>query len=376
MLKRGALVTSLAIIGISIFFLLRDDDTLPTPLQTCPDDVIAELLSLLGDYTPSDMHGFVYLDNDQFILNDTPYEVKGINYYPANYPWRRFLTETNLDELRAELTLLRDTGFNTLRIFLWNTALFNCPGSGAVPNWGVFQRLDGIILTAAELDFHLIVTLNDLPDLTDYPLYNNPQHIQEQTRFIIERYRDEAAILAWDLRNEADIDYGSKHGDVFGDFSKSTVLNWLEETAIQVREWDDNYLITIGWLNDAEATAPYVDFISFHHWEGVDELIERIDKIHNATDKPILLQEFGYSDYHENITPERQAELINDVIDVSENQGLLGWMIWTAFDFPLEATCIPSPCRSEDNAEHHFGIWGSDYNPKPAVQVILSLINY
>ena len=37
------------------------------------------------------------------------------------------------------------------------------------------------------------MTLNDLPDDT---LYTNPDNVQVQTRFIVERYRDEAAILA------------------------------------------------------------------------------------------------------------------------------------------------------------------------------------
>lgn len=55
---------------------------------------------------------------------------------------------------------------------------------------------------------------------------------------------------------------------------------------------------------------------------------------------------------------------------LTETEGLLGWMIWTAFDFPQSATCFPSPCESTDNAEHHFGIWESDYTPKPAAEYI------
>ena len=304
------------------------------------------------------------------MVGDEPYQVRGINYYPAQYPWRRFLTETDLDIYRTELALLKETGINTLRIFLWNEALFNCHFSGAVPNWGTFQRLDGIIRIAGNLDFRLIVTLNDLPDLTDYPLYENPDHIVEQTAFVVERYRDEAAILAWDLRNEGDIDYGA-HNTLPGMFRRQEVLDWLELTSEQVRALEIPQLITVGWLMDSVATAPFVDFISFHHWSDVDNLVERIVQMREATDKPILLQEFGYSTGREAITPEIQSDMIRAVIDTSEQEQLLGWMIWTAFDFPREATCFPSPCLSENNAEHYFGIWHSDYTPKPAALMLV-----
>lgn len=353
-----------------IIFNAQDD--LPPPLSTCPQDIIDEALTNIGTYTPSDAVGFITLADSRFTLNDQPFIVQGINYYPSAYPWRRFLAETDLDILQTDLALMHDTGFNTLRIFLWNTALFNCPGSGAVPNWGVFQRLDGIIRTAGNAGFRLIVTLNDLPDMIDYPLYENPVHTQLQTTFIVERYRDEAAILAWDVRNEGDIDYGSKQGYIGTEFNRERVLAWLGDTADLVRRVDANHLITAGWLNDAEATAPYVDFVSFHHWEDTDSFRNRLNTIREGTDKPILVQEFGYSTFR--MSPEEQAENIRQIILESQTQDLLGWMIWTAFDFPLDRSCFPSPCLSEDNAEHHFGIWNSDYAPKPALDAIADLL--
>lgn len=350
--------------------MFNAQENTPPQLATCPQDIIDEALVNIGTYTPSDMTDFVRLEDNQLTVDDESYPVRGINYYPSAYPWRRFLTETDLDTFRADLELMHNAGFNTLRIFLWNTALFNCPGSGAVPNWGVFQRLDGIIRNAGNAGFRLIVTLNDLPDMEDYPLYTNPLHTQLQTIFIVERYRDEAAILAWDLRNEGDIDYGSKQGYLGTEFNREQVLAWLGETADMVRRVDENHLITAGWLNDAEATAPYVDFVSFHHWEDADSFRNRLNTIRAGTDKPILVQEFGYSTFR--ISQGEQAAAINQIIRESQSQGLLGWMIWTAFDFPLDRSCFPSPCVSEDNAEHHFGIWNSDGTPKSALELLFA----
>ncbi|MEL6307620.1 MAG: cellulase family glycosylhydrolase, partial [Chloroflexota bacterium] len=200
---RYPIIATLLLLLVNCTVYAQDD--LP-PLTTCTPEQIEQAHAQTGNYIPTDISGFVTLENGQFTVDSEPFYVRGVNYYPAQYPWRRFLTETDIPSVEQELTLLRETGFNTLRIFLWHQALFQCPGSDGVPNIGVIQRLDGIIQTASNAGFRLIVTLNDLPDLEDYFLYDNPLHTQQQVTYIVSRYRDEPAILAWDLRNEGDID--------------------------------------------------------------------------------------------------------------------------------------------------------------------------
>jgi hypothetical protein len=56
---------------------------------------------------------------------------------------------------------------------------------------------------------------------------------------------------------------------------------------------------------------------------------------------------------------------------LTEAENLLGWLVWAAFDFPLDATCIRPACPSQDNAEHHFGLWFPDYTPKPVIEWLL-----
>ncbi|MEL6402743.1 MAG: cellulase family glycosylhydrolase [Chloroflexota bacterium] len=364
---RYPIIATLLLLLVNCTVYAQED--LPPPLTTCTPEQIEQAHPQTGDYVPTDNSGFVTLENGQFTVDDEPFYVRGVNYYPAQYPWRRFLTETDLPTVEQELALLRETGFNTLRIFLWHQALFQCPGSDGVPNVGVIQRLDGIIQTASNAGFRLIVTLNDLPDLEDYFLYDNPLHTQQQVTYIVSRYRDEPAILAWDLRNEGDIDYGliASRPPIA---TTEIVIGWLAEVSEQVRALDDNHLITAGWYRRAEDTAPYVDFVSFHHWTGVEDLDGRIAPIRAVTDKPILLQEVGYSTQRMQL--DDQARNLQTIVDWSAENDLLGWMIWTAFDFPIDRSCFPSPCQSPDNAEHYFGIWTSTYEPKPAVSVFTS----
>lgn len=342
-----------------------DQSPASPPLDTCADSTIP-----LPPYPPTGTGAFVRIQGSQFAVGDAPYLVRGVNYYPVHFPWRRFLTQTDLTTVDQEFGLLQSAGLNTLRIFLWNDALFQCPGSGAVPVVDAFARLDGVLQRAAAHGFHLIVTLNDLADLTDHPLYTDPSYVEAQTRFIIERYRDEPAILAWDLRNEGDIDYGSNYVlGIGGQFSKEMVIGWLARTAALVRSLDSHHLITAGWLHDSESTVPYVDFVSFHHWTDSASARERITALQAVTDKPILVEEFGYSTQIFDL--DTQSRTIGAVIDAVESAQAAGWLIWTAFDFPTDATCIPPACPSPDNAEHHFGLWYVDYTPKPAAAVII-----
>jgi hypothetical protein len=358
---------------IFIFYLLsacaavQSQTATPPPLASCTETEAQAAIEALPPYQPSQTEHFVQLSNNRFVIDEAPFSARGVNYYPMRFPWRRFLTSADPHDVQRELNLLRSVGFNTLRLFLWNQALFTCPARRAVPNADAFNRLDEIVQIAAVRGFRLIITLNDLPDLDNYPLYANPPHTQAQTAFIIDRYRNEAAILAWDLRNEGDIDYGSINL-LNTRFPREVVLNWLAQTAQQVRALDPNHLITAGWLFDAEATAPYVDFVSFHHWQDATELARRIQAIQAATNKPILLEEFGFSTFR--VSEEEQAQLIGDNIRMAAEHELLGWLVWTAFDFPLDATCIPPACPSRDNAEHHFGLWGMDYGAKAAVEVV------
>ncbi|MCY4021524.1 MAG: DUF4038 domain-containing protein [Chloroflexi bacterium] len=325
-------------------------------------------LTDLPPFVLADARPYIQLRDGRLAAGERAYKVRGINYYPARTPWRRFLLESTLPDLRWEMQLIRAAGFNSLRIFLWNGALFPCHDAPERPSPAAFERLDQMMRLAAELDFRLIVTLNDMPDLTMNPLYTNPSSVQEQTRIIVSRYAEAPAILAWDLRNEGDIDYGSRN--IFQRrFPRVQVLAWLRETAELLRSIDKNHLLTAGWLNEAHSTAPAVDFVSFHHWSSAEDLQRRIRALRLSTAKPILLGELGYSTF-DGLSPEAQAQALSSGISASEKADLLGWMIWTAFDFPRTATCYPSPCESPDNSEHHFGIWDSDYRPKPALDAI------
>jgi len=333
----------------------------PAPPEGCDPDEVSRALAAVPNYTPS-AGSFVGIEGQHLVLDGKVFPVYGVNYYPRDTPWRRFLTETRIESVNPELELIQGAGINTLRIFVWHEPLFTCPGNGAVPAAETFARLDAIIQAAAARGFRLIVTLNDLPDLSVYPLYDSPRHVVEQMAYIVRRYRDEPAILAWDLRNAGDLDY------LEGAFERAAVLEWLTRTAILVRRADPNHLITASWRREAEASIPAVDFVSFQHFDDVGWLRQRIAELRAQTDKPILLSAVGYSTFQMDDIAQRDA--LQQALDAAKNNDLAGWVVWTAFDYPLTVTCTEPDCPSADSADHHFGLWNTSYFPKLSVDVI------
>jgi hypothetical protein len=310
--------------------------------------------SPLPPYTPVSSAAWVRAEGEQLLADEQLLTIRGVNYYPRYAAWDRFLTEGDPHEIAQELDLIAAAGFNTLRIFLWYDPLFTCAPEDAVPNPAGFARLDEFIAAAHARGLRLVVTLNDLPDLIFRPLYTDWTRYDAQTAFIVSRYQNEPAILAWDLRNEGDLDYD--------DFGRQPVLDWLAHASQVVRANDPHHLITAGWFSNAAETAPVVDVLSFHHWRTAPELANRIEQLRAVTEQPILLEEVGYPSAV-NRDETAQARRLQDVLGTAEQSGIAGWIVWAAFDFP-------PPDPQTTNAEYFYGLWRLNLSPKPALEVL------
>lgn len=309
---------------------------------------------------------FVTAQGNQLVSGGQVLTIKGVNYYPRHAPWHRFLKEADLTHMAEELRLIGQAGFNVVRVFLWYEPLFTCQPEDAIPDEAAFAKIDALFQLARENDLKLIVTLNDLPDLVFRPLYTDWARYDTQTTYIVRRYRNEPGILAWDLRNEGDLDYGARPGDT-ARFSQNQVIEWLAHTSQLVHDNDPYHLLTAGWWGDPTITSPYVDMLSFHHWSDAEQIKTRIGDYQQRSDKPLLLQEVGYHSWaeapHDRRSEIEQAEILKSVVSVAETQGIAGWIVWTAFDF------TPEPGQPA-SYEHFFGLWRSDLTPKPALEVV------
>jgi hypothetical protein len=301
---------------------------------------------------------FATLGEDSFIVDDAPYLIYGVNYYPRDTPFWHFLSETELEAVNTELALMRPTGLNTLRIFLRYQDLFAC--DAVVPITENFARLDGMIRIAAANDFRLIIVLHQDADVS--VLYSNPPYQREQTQGIVERYKDEPAILAWDMRDRGDYDYR-----VTG-IERVKVLTWLADTALLIRSIDQAHAITAGWWQNAADTIPLIDFVSFQFYGQYAELRQEIANLKAASNRPILLSAVGYSTFA--LDEIAQRNLLYQSFEEVSNNHLMGWMVYMAFEYPRSATCIEPNCPGSGNALDHYGLWNTSYFPKLAVDAI------
>lgn len=337
-------------------------------LGVCPEAEVAAILRDMPSYHPGSRAPAV-LDQDGFTIDGEPFIVRGIDYYPALRPWQRF-PYTDLNTIEADFARLQEVHVNTVRLFLWYRAYFVCPGSGAVPNQSAFLWLDSVLRLADAFDLRLILVLHDQPDLTIQPLYTGAGYSLAQTAFIVNRYRSEPNLLAWDLRDAGDADY-TPFSDEPAPFSRAAVLDWLARTAAAVRQLDPSHPITAGWDSDAEATIPLVDIVSFQHYGDESGLRERIAALRSYTNKPVLLIALGISSF--DTSEPDQAQRLRTTVRTAESDGVIGWLVWTMYDYPVTVTCFPDPCASLDDARHHYGLWRADGSRKPAANALETL---
>jgi hypothetical protein len=307
--------------------------------------------------TPFAAESIVTVSGQQFSLAGRPFVIKGVNYYPRQTPWEQFLTAADPAQMAPELDVIQQAGFNTLRVFLWYQPLFTCQPEDAIPNPAAFERLDRLFDLAEARDLKLMVSLNDLADVTFRPLYTDWAHYDAQTRAIVRRYRHRPGLLAWDVRNDGNHDYGPD-----ARFSQAEVTAWLKHITGLIRAEDPAHLLTAGWSDDAAMTAPLVDFLSIQAWgDEAGQLPARLAHLRQASPKPIVLLAAGSpSAGSDSDTESTQTQHLAGAITAAQRAGVAGWVIWTAFDFE------PAPGQAPA-AEHRFGLWRVDLSPKPAL---------
>lgn len=322
-------------------------------VTVCGADISGEDLP---DYQTTDSD-FAELSEAGFQINGADYPIYGVNYYPKETPFGLFLTESKLEDIEAEFELIQGAGLNTLRLFLRPQDLFLC--DAVAPHVENFERLDSIIQLANDYNFHLIMVLNQ--DVIPSVLYFE-EFVSAQMQFIVERYQDEGAILAWDVRDKGDVDY--REGLIRQDYA----LRWLADTLVMVRQIDNQHPVTAGYWQDSLVTAPLVDFVSFQFYGEYADLRQEIANLKASANRPILLTGIGYSTF--SVSDVTQRNLLFQAFEEVEQNALMGWMVNHAFDYPRTVTCIPPDCPGNGSELNQYGLWNTGYFPKLAVEAV------
>jgi len=250
-------------------------------------------------------------------------KIKGINYYPLENPWKDFFRNYNEEVIEKDLAEIRQSGFNSLRVFL--------PTDGSVDS---LEFADMLIRFKTFLDQAASHELSVIPCLFDFPaefgLSSYPKALNQIVE-IARTFNNHPALLMWDIKNEPDKDYPIHQ--------EEQVKNWLR-FAIKTLRQNSDKAVTIGWSSEDYVTdlINEVDIISFHHYKDPTLIGALVDEIRlQYPDKQILLSEFGRSSnknfpYLLGYSEEDQSNYFRSVLPILQEKEV-GFYVWTWHDF-------------------------------------------
>lgn len=286
---------------------------------------------------------------------------KGINYYPQKTPWNMYGQSFNDRIIDLDFKKIKDLGLNTVRIFI----PYETFGKAEVDTTKINQ-LKTTLNLAAKNDLKVIATLFDFYgdySLRDWTLtHRHAEHI-------VTELKNHQALLAWDIKNEPDLDFESR--------GKENVMSWLLQMTTQIKSWDNKHPITIGWSSPeaAENLAGEVDFVSFHYYQKPAEFMDAFHQLKSKIlDKPIVLQEYGYSSYdgiwNAYLGSEKdQANYYQEIQNHLEKEAI-PYVLWTLYDFETVPDAVVGKLPWRKTNQKHFGLIDTDNNRKAAYLVL------
>lgn len=288
-------------------------------------------------------------------------DLKGINYYPQKTPWDTFGKAFNDTIIAKDFEIIKDMGLNTIRIFIQ----YEDFGKAEV-KLEKLNRLKKTMDLALENELKVMITLFDFYgdyDITNWTL------TQRHAETIVTTLKDHPALLGWDIKNEPDLDFDSR--------GRQRVLSWLTEMNIKIKRWDSKHPITIGWSSPEAAVnlSDEVDFVSYHYYREPEEYLAAHSELKSiVTDKPLVLQEYGYSSYDGfwNMylgSDEAQYDYYETM------QGLLAeaevpFIFWTLYDFEKVPTAVAGSLPWRTRKQHYFGCFDLDGNKKAVFELL------
>jgi mannan endo-1,4-beta-mannosidase len=318
---------------------------------------------------PRRKSGFVGADGTRLVLDGSPYRFTGANMYYGAYLGAD-APLGNRDRLKQELDSLRALGVTNLRVLgaselspLKNSLRPAFHADKAPANEALLQGLDFLLAEMGARDMRAVIYVGNFwewsggfatylywtngghyidmndpahpwPEFADFSaqfyasapavaLYRDYVHslVNRTNTFTHRAYRDEKAIMAWQLANEP----RPAGSDAFGASNMAAFRSWIADTAKFIKSLDGNHLVSTGneglkgCLESADCVTGAhgigeVDYLTCHiwplNWSWVDakdlpgtyekgerlsaDYLDRHIALATALNKPLVVEEFGF----------------------------------------------------------------------------------
>ncbi len=300
------------------------------------------------------------IQEDKILKNKKQFVIKGINYYPKNSAWDTFGEQFHKDTIAKDFDIIKKSNLNSIRVFIQ----YDDFGKANI-NPEKMVKLKTLLDLAAAKNLGVMVTLFDF--YSDYSLDSwtlTHRHAEQ----IVSTFKDHKAIIAWDLKNEPNLDFENR--------GKENVLQWLDHMVTVIRENDPNHLITIGWSNSVAASqlADKVDFVSYHFYNDIKHLEYETNTLIKTVKKPVVIQEFGVPSYGGiwnlwESSLENQAQY-HQKMQAYFKKNNYSFMSWTLYDFPKVPDQVAGKWPWQKNRQKQFGFIDVKGKNKPAYKYI------
>lgn len=288
-------------------------------------------------------------------------QLKGINYYPQDHPWQMFGENFSEDIIDQDFELIKNSKLNTIRIFV----PYHDFGKEYV-NPEMLTQLMALMDVADKHELKVILTLFDF--YGDYSI-NDFTNTHAHLDAVITRVKSHPALLAYDIKNEPDLDFENR--------GKTNVMSWLKVMMRMLKEKDPDHPVTIGW-SDSEVASELsagVDFVSFHYYEDASSFETAFGSLKDEVkNKPIVLTEYGMSSYSGlwnfwSGSEEKQLKYHQAIQDAISTQGLSS-LSWTLYDFKDVPEKVVGKKPWRKLPQENFGFIDEKGRKKPAYQYI------
>ena len=333
----------------------------------------------------------VSMRGNYFMRNGQPFLPIGAHWVPAKtgLGWP---VEWDAADLEADFAKMVDLGFNTVRFDLFWAWFEPRPGDY---NLEAFHQLDVFIRLAHQYGIYLHPALFiggevgeafwDLPWRQGRHPHADPELLRLQTNHAAEfarRYRDEPALLAWDLTDEPPF------WIVGNQTTDAMAINWTRLVAGALRRYDPAHLLCVGTSMEDVSHGPFrpdnlaaeVDFFSVHPYSiytpGLfpDPMLSERGTYAGAFEttlslgagRPVMIHEFGASSAQ--YDPERIAAFDRLTLYSGLAAGACGFLPWCYTDAAPElfqrAPYLLAPHETQ------FGLTTWDRQDRPRGQVL------
>lgn len=289
------------------------------------------------------------------------FKIKGINYYPQNSAWDTFGEKFNEETLVKDFNIIRNSGLNTIRIFIQYEDFGKAELKPEKLN-----KLKILLDIAEKEELKVIVTLFDF--YGDYSVLDwtlTTKHAET----IVQQFKEHNAILAWDVKNEPDLDFTSR--------GKEKVIAWLHQTVSTIKRIDQKHAVTIGWakIESASLLKDRLNLITFHYYEDINLFKPAYLKLKKEIpNKPIALGEFGVSSYRGIWKPfgssENKQEIFHKTMQSIFKENDIQFLSWTLYDYKNIPTAVVGRLPWRKYAQKKFGFIDDHGKPKKSFQYI------